>query len=104
MTLDAWLAARAPVPPPRLAARLREALGERTSADAAVAPHACLAAADILLRDLLARPSAGRDSALDLLTVDALATYAFEAAAESPESLPALAAEAMRRFAASSRP
>ena len=29
-----------------------------------------------------ARPSAGRESALDLLTVDALVTYAFEAAAE----------------------
>ncbi len=61
----------------------------------------CLDAADDLLGELLARSSAGRESALDLLTVDALVTYAFEAAADSPESLPAACAtDAMTRLAA----
>ena len=51
-------------------------------------------------RELLARPTTGRESALDLLTVDALVTYALEAAASSPESLPMLTTDAMTRLAA----
>ena len=46
---------------------------------------------------MAARPSAGRESALDLLTVDALVTYAFEAA--EPASLEATATAAMIRLA-----
>jgi len=55
------------------------------------------------LTELAARPSAGRESALDLLTVDALVTYAFEAAAGAPESLEATATAAMIRLAATAR-
>jgi len=62
-----------------------------------------VSAASELLHDLLERPSAGRDSALDLLTVDALVTYAFEAAAAEPERLPDYAADAMTRLAATVR-
>lgn len=60
-------------------------------------------AANELLNDLLARASAGRESALDLLTVDALVTYAFEAAAKDPETLADRADEAMARLSAIAR-
>jgi hypothetical protein len=49
---------------------------------------------------LLDRSTTGRESALDLLTVDALVTYALEAAATTPGSLPELTTNAMTRLAA----
>lgn len=100
MTLRAWLRDRTSPPPARLAARIGEVLAERGDDDRSRATDACLDAAEELLSDLLARPSAGRDAALDLLTVDALVTYAFEAAAREPATLEARAADAMRRLAA----
>ena len=63
----------------------------------------CLAAAEDLLRELLSRPSAGRESALDLLTVDALVTYAFEAASDDPDSLAERADQAMTRLVATAQ-
>jgi hypothetical protein len=86
--------------PPRLVARLNESLDARADTRDADVASACLAAADRMLRDLLARGSNGRDVALDLLTVDALATYAFEAAAANPATLRAHAIQAASRFAA----
>ena len=54
-----------------------------------------------LLRELLRRPTAGRESALDLLTVDALVTYAFEAAAPlRRHRCASLTTDAMTRLAA----
>ena len=97
MTVGSWLRDRTPAPPPRLAERIVDVLGERASRDVNEAPEVCVAAATDLLRDLLARPT-GRESALDLLTVDALVTYAFEAAASEPTSLEARAAQAMTRL------
>jgi hypothetical protein len=79
--------------------RIDEALGVRRAVGVDDAPHALLATAEELLRDLLHRDSAGRDSALDLLTVDALVTYAFEAAASDPSALAARAESASARFA-----
>jgi hypothetical protein len=49
-----------------------------------------------MLRDLLAAGRTDRDAALDLLTADALVTYAFEAAADAPDVLDGRAAAAMR--------
>jgi hypothetical protein len=103
MTLREWLRERAPIAPADLLARVQQALGNRGDADAANAWSVCSEAAEELLRELLRRPSTGRESAVDLLTVDALATYAFEAASEDPESLPTRAEEAMARFAAAAR-
>lgn len=103
MTLRAWLRERSPAPPPRLLARIDESLGVRGTDSAAVAPELCISAAEDLLHELLARPTTGRESALDLLTVDALITYAFEAAADSPETLSARAADAMVRLSAVAR-
>jgi len=100
MTLSRWLDERRTDVPPRLAARLDEAVAGDRDVAADQTARVCVDAADALLRNLLARSSAGRDVALDLLTVDALATYAFEAAAANPTTLRERAAEAAARFAA----
>lgn len=75
----------------------------RCGQDAADATELCVSAANELLTELLARASAGRESALDLLTVDALVTYAFEAASVDPSSLGARATDAMSRLAFAGR-
>jgi hypothetical protein len=103
VTLGDWLRDRTPVPPPRLAARLEQSLGERCQASETQAPELCIAAAEELLGGLLARETTGRESALDLLTVDALVTYAFEAAAADPETLAHRAQLAMTRLSAAAR-
>ena len=100
MTVGAWLHERTPAPPDRLLRSIEIALGDRLAASRADVSDHCVDVAVCLLRDLLTRPTAGRDSALDLLTVDALVTYAFEAAAAEPASLDARARAAARRLAA----
>jgi hypothetical protein len=95
-----WLDERGTAVPPRLTARLGEALGARVEVSENEATSVCVDAAEALLRDLLARETSGRDVALDLLTVDALATYAFEAAAANPATLKQYATAAAARFAA----
>ena len=97
MTLESWLRDRTPAPPRRLAERIGEVLGDRAGRPATEAYELCLDAAVALLRELLARPT-GRESALDLLTVDALVTYAFEASASEPAKLKARAINAMSRL------
>ena len=98
MTVGAWLQERLPAPPPRLAKRIQDVLGDRIAQEVETAPDLCVEAAQTLLRDLLSRPTAGRESALDLLVVDALVTYAFEAAASEPSKLEARAERAMTRL------
>lgn len=104
-TLD-WLASRRPPAPPALQARIASALDDTALRPAGGPPdewaiaERCLDAAVGLLDELLERPGAGREAALDLLTADALVTYAFEAAASNPERLDALARDAMLRTAA----
>jgi hypothetical protein len=61
-----------------------------------VLPGFLLDAARERLESILARGESGREIALDLLVADALTTYAFEAASESPDGGRALATEAMR--------
>lgn len=89
-----WLAARQPRPPAALASRIRDLLPD-APADAAL-PETLVAAADAALRELLRRPARDRAVALDLLAADALATYAFEAAADEPETIERRATEAIR--------
>jgi len=100
MTVGDWLTRRTPPPPPALRARLHSALGDAMAADAIDVADTCLAAAERMMVDLLNGECTSRDSALDLLTADALVTYAFEAAGESPRALARRASDAMRRFAA----
>lgn len=104
MTVGDWLSARTPTPPAPLAARLREVLGARLDDRASSAHEAVLSTAERLLSELLALDCAMRDRALDLLAVDALVTYAFEAAAEDPDSLAQRATTAMASIAALAAP
>lgn len=52
-----------------------------------------------LLGEMLATEATGRADALDLLAVDALMTYAFEAAADDSSQIESLASDAMVRIA-----
>lgn len=99
MTVGEWLAERTPAPPAPLAARLHEALGDHLGDRAMSAYDVALATAEGLLAELLTLDCASRDRALDLLAVDAMVTYAFEAACESPDTLRARATDAMRAIA-----
>lgn len=98
MILNEWLETRTPAPPPRLLHRIVEILGPSANAEAGSA--VLVQAAERLLRDLTTHASLGRDSALDLLAVDALVTYAFEYAAASPETLLAATTDAIERLGA----
>lgn len=99
-TVGEWLAALEPPPPAALAERLKLALAPFAPQPRDRVPEACLDAGERLLDELLATGSTTRGSALDLLAVDALVTYAFQAAADAPERLEARAARAMARIAA----
>jgi hypothetical protein len=100
VTVGEWLVARTPRPPRALAARLDVVLGGALAHDRSEACELLIVAAETLATELLANGSTTRDSALDLLTADALVTYAFEAAAEQPDDLVSRAHDAMRRMAA----
>ena len=94
-----WVAAHSEQPPAALRARLDSILNAETAPpDAAVSP-ALLDAGHALLATILGSGSTQRDAALDLLTADALVTYAFEAAADDPASIDARASAAMRAIA-----
>jgi hypothetical protein len=99
MTVGTWLATREPAPPAELSARLHEVLGPRLDESAERAPEVLLDAATALLGSLL-DGAGGRESALDLLTADALATYAYEAAADSPDAGRALTERGMEQLSA----
>ena len=103
MTLLDWLAARDPASEPALSHRIRE-LAEGCEDAPANTPDQCIAAAEHALARLLAGDQTSRQCALDLLAIDALVTYSFEAAARSPERIPALAHDAMVRLARVSPP
>src|SRR5687767_3046785 len=99
MTLDAWLQSRVPLPPPALAKRIREALAATDIAPGAPTAEALLDAGEKLLATLLGADHLTRNGALDLLTADALVTYAFEASATEPDRMQERAANAMTRLA-----
>jgi hypothetical protein len=99
MTVREWLAQRQPAPPAALLARIETVLGDAVGESAAAATEICLRAAERLVTELLGGECASRESALDLLTADALVTYAFEAAAETPGTLATTASAAMERIA-----
>jgi len=99
VTVGEWLAERTPAPPAPLASRLKEALGDHLRDRAGSAHYAMLATAEGLLAELSMIDCAARDRALDLLAVDAMVTYAFEAACASPDTLRARATDAMSAIA-----
>ena len=97
--MGAWIASVEPRPPEALAAHLEGLLRPFANDPADSVPEACLTAGERLLDELLASGSTSRGTALDLLAVDALVTYAFQAAADAPDRLDARAARAMARIA-----
>ncbi len=99
-TVGAWLAALQPTPPPALVTRLAELLAPYQEQPVARVPDVCLEAGEQLLDALLSSGSTSRGTALDLLAVDALVTYAFQAGADEPQQLEVRAARAMQRIAA----
>lgn len=104
MTLREWLAAREPAQPPDLAQRIAELAAPFDIPDGEIAAQ-CLAAAEDALPTLLdAGESESRSTALDLLAIDALVTYAFEAAARNREPVPPLARQAMSRLSSLAPP
>jgi len=99
MTIGEWLATRTPAPPPHLVHRVRAALGDAAHDDARLTADRCIEAAERVVAQLLRDGRTGRESAADLLTADALVTYAFEAAADAPDGLTSRAHDAMIRLA-----
>ena len=96
MTLAAWLASRTPPSPPELAVHLTQHTRTLPSGDDLTA--GLLDAGDAAFACVLESGGETRDAALDLLSADAFVTYAFEAAADDPATLPARADAAMRRI------
>lgn len=97
MNLRDWLAHREPSPP--------RVLRERVEALALAVPEregdpagTLLDAAEAALAGLAAQPAADRGTALDLLAVDALVTYALEWTAGAPDDLTRLSDRAMSRL------
>ncbi|MFA6168449.1 MAG: hypothetical protein WC700_17630 [Gemmatimonadaceae bacterium] len=99
MTLQSWLDARLPEAPGALRGCISELVAEHPEWERMPRQHALLAASEILMKDVLAAAPKDRDAALDLLAGDACVTYAFEAAADAPGELGALADHAMQRIA-----
>ncbi len=99
--LAKWIASRTPKAPDRLVERVREVIATHPEWERLPVAEALVSAGESLLAEVLAdRDGGARDAALDLLAADACITWAFEAAADNPESLVKRAEDAMRRLAA----
>lgn len=99
MSHAAWVAARGAGAPPALIARVQAVLAADEGAVALPVAEALLRAGERLLAAVLDQAEAGRAVALDLLAADTCVTWAFEAEADSPSTLPARASTAMKRIA-----
>ena len=84
---------------PALSERMRIAVDSVDGAGGAVQDRA-LGAALQLADEVLRERCGSRTTAITLLAADALMTYAFEAAADTPDRIDALAEEAIRRVSA----
>ena len=104
MTGGDWVRTRKPQPPAALMARLDAVVGEALDEPDDRATEVFLAAGERLVASLLSGDRTSRDSALDLLTADALVTYAFEAAGARPVDIDAHAGDAMARIASLADP
>ena len=103
MTVRDWLAHREPSPPRVLRERV-EALALAVPDQPGDPASTLIDAAQAALARLPRDGAAERATALDLLAVDALVTYAFEYAASTPDSIPALSARAMSRLSSAIGP
>jgi hypothetical protein len=87
VTVREWIAARGSAAPPALRERMLRSLDGDADIDASRTAEICLQAARRSLAALVAAGRFGRDSALDLLAIDALTTCAFEHASEVAASV-----------------
>ena len=98
-TVGEWFANLQPPPPVALADELRKLLVREVERPVGDVPEVCLATGEKMLSELMKSGSTERATALTLLAVDSLVTYAFQAAATDPERIEARAASAMKRIA-----
>ena len=98
-TVGEWFANLQPPPPRALADELRKLLVHEAARPVGDVPEVCLATGEKMLGELMQSGSTQRATALTLLAVDSLVTYAFEAASDDPERLETRAANAMKRIA-----
>jgi hypothetical protein len=95
-----WIQGAEPSAPAALVERVAAVLRAHPEWDALPVAEALTNAGEVLLGVVLGlSPASARESALDLLAADACVTWAFEAAADDPATLPARAQEAMQRIA-----
>jgi porphobilinogen deaminase len=89
-------------PPPALARSIEDAIAAlgRGESLATASPDTLLAAAERVFRETLKAGCNSRASAVALLAVDALVTYAFERASDDPARIEERAAQAMASLAA----
>ena len=97
--MQSWLDGRQPAAPEALRERIAELVTEHPEWESMPRKEALLLASEVLMKDVLAAAPKDREAALDLLAGDACVTYAFEAAADEPDELGALADHAMQRIA-----
>ena len=83
MNVRDWVAQHSELVPESLSERIMTMLGSDATADAGRASEVCLNAATRALNALLASGRYERDSALDLLAIDALTTFAYEHASDN---------------------
>lgn len=100
MTLETFLGRAEPPPPAALARRIAAAVSMHARAPVSTAPALLLDAAVDIAAALARDGCRRRDEALELLSADALITYAFEAGAGDPAAAGRLAGDAMRRLSA----
>jgi hypothetical protein len=83
VTVAEWISARSSRAPAELSRQVLQSLGVDAQLDSSETGRACIEAARRSLSALVTERRFDRDSALDLLAVDALTTWAFEHAAAS---------------------
>ncbi|MEP6764490.1 MAG: hypothetical protein ABJB66_09280 [Gemmatimonadaceae bacterium] len=98
LTVGDWFTSVEPAPPRALAAQLQTMIAADASRPASEVPEICLRVAEEHLQRLLTSGSTSRATAMDLLAVDALVTYAFEAAAGDASQIEARTKNAMSRI------
>ena len=95
-----WLASRDAEAPAELTDCVAALFRSRPDWDRLARPDAFILASEQLLRRVLQGGAVARVSALDLLAADACVTWAFEAAADDPRSVPGFAEQATKGIAA----
>lgn len=95
-----WLSSRDADAPRELTDCVVTLLRARPDWERLARPDAFILASEQLLRRVLEGGAVARTNALDLLAADACVTWAFEAAADEPRSVPAFAERATNGIAA----